>query len=119
MPSRRRRAAHRQPGNAAARPSPSSLLDTLAARLEEEDEPAVRAALAESIGRLPYTDADSMSRAQRALVDLAARNSGVIDRLSVAKGFEALVRLHKNVVLTDASTQLLRTLAMVRDRRRG
>ena len=83
---------------AAARPSPSSLLVRLAARLDEEDEPGVRAALAESIGRLRYTDADSIARAQRALVDLCARSTDVIDRLSVAKGFEALVRLHKNVV---------------------
>ena len=61
------------------RSSPSTLLTALAARLEEEDEPGVRAALAESIGRLPYTDAESVARAQRALVDLAARGTGVVD----------------------------------------
>ena len=103
--------AARPSGNAGARLSPASLLVTLAARLDEEDEPEVRAALAESIGRLPYTDADSIARAQRALVDLAARSDRVTDRLSVAKGFEALVRMHKDAALTDASAQVLRTLA--------
>jgi cyclophilin family peptidyl-prolyl cis-trans isomerase/HEAT repeat protein len=102
-----------QAGNAGVRVPPAALLVTLAARLDEEEEPDVRAALAESIGRLPYTDADSMAAAQRALVDLAGRSAGVVDRLSVAKGFEAFVRMHKGTALTDASAQVLRTLATV------
>lgn len=73
--------------------TPGSLLSTLTDRLDAEEESGVRSALAQSIGRLPYRTADEVRRAERALVDLAARNVTSDDRLGAAKGLESLARL--------------------------
>jgi len=67
----------------------------LTARLKVEDDSDVRAAICETIGRLPYTTAGQVEAAERTLVEMAARAVSVGDRLGVAKGFEALVRLHR------------------------
>src|SRR5437879_1813916 len=75
--------------------SPASVLSTLAARLDAEEEASVRAVICESIGRLPYRSADQVARAETALLDQAARSDAVTDRLGVAKGFEALVRVSR------------------------
>jgi cyclophilin family peptidyl-prolyl cis-trans isomerase len=66
----------------------------LAARLKVEAEADVRAAICETIGRLPYSTAGQVEGAERTLLELAAHGDTIGDRLGVAKGFEALVRLH-------------------------
>ena len=71
----------------------ASVLSSLGARLDVEDEPSVRAAICESIGRLPYRSADLAALAEEALVEQAIRTDAVTDRLGIAKGFEAFVRL--------------------------
>ena len=81
--------------------APSAALDpavaALVARLKVEAEPDVRAAICETIGRLPYATAAQVESAERTLLDVAARNEAIGDRLGVAKGFEALVRIHRTL----------------------
>jgi cyclophilin family peptidyl-prolyl cis-trans isomerase len=77
--------------------SPASVLSTLAARLDTEEDASVRAVICESIGRLPYRSADEVARAEAALVDQAGRSDAVTDRLGLAKGFEALVRVSRTL----------------------
>lgn len=67
----------------------------LTSRLKVEEDSDVRAAICETIGRLPYTSASQVETAERTLVETAARAQSVSDRLGVAKGFEALVRLQR------------------------
>jgi cyclophilin family peptidyl-prolyl cis-trans isomerase len=67
-------------------------LTALAARLKIEGDWDVRAALAETIGRLPYSDPQQADRAGQALLDLDSRAETVTDRLGVAKGLEVLIR---------------------------
>jgi cyclophilin family peptidyl-prolyl cis-trans isomerase len=87
-------------------------LTSLVNRLGVEAEPSVRAALAESIGRLPYRDAAEVARAEGALVGFAPRALGNTDRLGLAKGLEALARLHRTVKPPDPATlDLLKHLA--------
>jgi cyclophilin family peptidyl-prolyl cis-trans isomerase/HEAT repeat protein len=69
----------------------------LAARLKVEAEADVRAAICETIGRLPYSTAGQVEGAERTLLELAAHGDTIGDRLGVAKGFEALVRLHRKL----------------------
>ena len=79
-----------KPGAAAV----SSVLSTLTARLNVEGDPGVRAAICETIGRLPYADANQVAEGERALLDMAGRSRTGVDRLGVAKGFELLVRIN-------------------------
>ena len=83
------------------RPATAAALDaafsTVVARLKIEADADVRAALCETIGRLPYTTAPQVDHAEHALLDSAARTDAIADRLGVAKGFEALVRLQRAV----------------------
>ena len=81
-----------KPPNAAA---VDAVLTPLAARLKIEAEPDVRAAIGESIGRLPYVAAAQAEAAERTLVEAGSRAETVTDRLGIAKGLEALVRLHR------------------------
>ncbi len=74
--------------------NPGSVLTTLLDRLALEEEPSVRAAICQSIGRLPYTRAEDIDRAEQALVSLAATSTVTADRLGVAKSLELRVRLH-------------------------
>jgi cyclophilin family peptidyl-prolyl cis-trans isomerase len=93
--------------------TPTSALEAMLARLGIEDEASVRAALGESIGRLSYTRAEDVERAEVALANLAAAPS-VTDRLGAAKGFEALVRLSRSVrPLGGSAVAALRALAGV------
>ena len=80
-------------------------LASLAARLKVEADPDVRAALAETIGRLPYTSATQVDKADQVLVDMAMRAESVTDRLGVAKGFEALVRISRKLQPPSAEAQ--------------
>lgn len=91
-------------------PSTASLLQALASRLDDEEDADVRAALAESIGRLPYSDGDGVAQAQRVIVALAGLQVGVSDRLGVAKALEALSRAVKGVALTEPALDVLRSL---------
>jgi cyclophilin family peptidyl-prolyl cis-trans isomerase len=77
--------------------SPGSVLSTLAARLGAEEEASVRAAICESIGRLPYRSGDQVALAEAALLEQAGRSDAVTDRLGVAKGLEALVRVSRTL----------------------
>jgi cyclophilin family peptidyl-prolyl cis-trans isomerase len=82
-------------------PAPAAALDatavSLAARLKVESEPDVRAAICETIGRLPYATAAQVESAERTLLDMAARSDAIGDRLGVAKGFESLLRTHRKL----------------------
>jgi len=82
-------------------PAPAAALDTtaaaLAARLKVEAEPDVRAAICETIGRLPYGTAAQVESAERTLLETAARSDAIGDRLGVAKGFEALARMQRKL----------------------
>ena len=80
-------------GQAARGASVGTAYATLVGRLTVEDDPNVRAVLCETIGRLPYVDAIQITQAEETLVDMAGRSAGVTDRLGVAKGLEALVRI--------------------------
>src|SRR5204863_7789927 len=64
------------------------------ARTRAEDEPSVRAALHQTIGRLPYTTPAQVHGAAAALIDAAAHDDTVEGRLGVAQGFESLIRRH-------------------------
>ena len=82
-----------RPADAGASPVDSAL-GLLASRLKVDDAPEVRAAIDETIGRLPYTTAAQAARAEAALLDTLDKNADSIpDRLGVAKGFEALSRI--------------------------
>jgi cyclophilin family peptidyl-prolyl cis-trans isomerase len=79
----------------ADKPPAASAVDTalgpLLARLKVEAEPDVRAAICETLGRLPYVTAAQAESAEHALV-AAGHADTVTDRLGVAKGLEAFVR---------------------------
>lgn len=84
----------------------------LITRLGVEAEPSVRAALCESLGRLPYTAAADAARAEQTLTEFATRTSNTTDRLGIAKGLEAFVRLHRTLSPPRESTiDLLRRFA--------
>jgi peptidyl-prolyl cis-trans isomerase B (cyclophilin B) len=91
-------------------PTPTVVLQRLIARLANEEDTDARAALAESIGRLPYSEAADVGAAQQALLDLAAQRADVPDRLAVAKAFEALARIRKDVTLSAQAVEFLRGL---------
>ena len=80
-------------------------LAALAARLKVDADADVRAAIAETIGRLPYASAAQVSKADQVLVDLSTRADSITDRLAVAKGFEALVRISRKVQGPSADAQ--------------
>src|SRR5262249_15367567 len=82
------------------------------ARLKLEAEPDVRAAICEALGRIPYVTSAQAETAERALVEMAARAESVTDRLGVAKGLEAFVRMQRNLRAPgDDALALLRPLA--------
>jgi peptidyl-prolyl cis-trans isomerase B (cyclophilin B) len=71
----------------------AATLTTLGAHLQTEPDSSVRAALAETIGRLPYGTAAEVARAERLLVDLANDAKSFTDRLGAVKALELLSRL--------------------------
>lgn len=86
--------------------------EALAARLRIEGEPEVRAALTETIGRLPYATSVDVSQAERTLVDAGSTASSISDRLGVAKGFEALSRTAQKIQpLGDEAIAALKRLS--------
>jgi len=72
-----------------------ALFGALSGRLEVEEDPNVRAAIVESIGRLPYRDAEQAAQAEKAIVTDFHDNDTVVDRLGVAKALEVFVRKTK------------------------
>ena len=97
-------------------PAPQVALDAavaaLLARLKVEADPDVRATICETIGRLPYSTETQVDTAERALIEMSSRSDAVADRLGIAKGFEALVRLQRKVrPPSDDALRLLRRLA--------
>jgi cyclophilin family peptidyl-prolyl cis-trans isomerase/HEAT repeat protein len=85
----------------------------LVARLKLEADADVRAAIDETVGRMPFVTAAQAESAERTLVDAAARASTVTDRLGVAKGLEALVRVGRTLhPPSDEARALLRRLAV-------
>lgn len=85
----------------------------LTARLHIEDDADVREALCDTIGRLPYSTSDQIDRAEATLLEMAGRSATVIDRLGVAKGLEALGRLHQKTRASSSDAiALLRRLAV-------
>ncbi|HYM24537.1 MAG TPA: peptidylprolyl isomerase [Vicinamibacterales bacterium] len=85
-----------------------SAVASLTARLGTENEPDVRAALDETIGRLPYASAAEAAAAEHTLQEAAGRAESVGDRLGIAKGFEALVR--QNLKLRQPGTEVIALL---------
>lgn len=93
-------------------PDLGSVLTTLIVQLDDEEEASVRAALCETIGRLPYQSDDDVARGEAALVALAGEAEDVADRLGGTKGLEALVRRqHDRRAPGVAAVDTLRTLA--------
>ncbi|MGE5243666.1 MAG: peptidylprolyl isomerase [Betaproteobacteria bacterium] len=79
--------------------------DLLTTRLGVDTDADVRAAILETIGRLPYATADQDQRAERTLLGaLTGDDATVTDRLGAAKGFEALIRLRGKVHRPGAGT---------------
>jgi cyclophilin family peptidyl-prolyl cis-trans isomerase/HEAT repeat protein len=94
--------------------SPASVLDTLIDRLAAEEDSGARAAIAETIGRLPFRGPSEALRAEAALVEQAGRSATAEDRLGVAKGLEAFVRIHRQLQPpSSAALETLRALAGV------
>jgi cyclophilin family peptidyl-prolyl cis-trans isomerase len=81
----------------AAGPAVDSALALLAARLKVDADPDVRAAIAETIGRLPYATATQVDKAEQVIVDLDDRAESINDHLGAAKGLEALVRVSRKI----------------------
>ena len=100
-------------GNA---PSGSLTVDRVASalgtRLRIEADSNVRAALCETIGRLPYTASEQVARAEASLLEMAVPDASIVDKLGVAKGLFWLVRKSLNVrPLSDPARAVLRVLA--------
>ena len=76
----------------AERPLVTASAAALTARLAVEADASVRAAICDALGRLPYASDEDTTRAERALLEAAARNRSVFDRLGVAQGLYELAR---------------------------
>jgi cyclophilin family peptidyl-prolyl cis-trans isomerase len=86
-------------------------MTALVARLKVDADPDVRAAICETLGRLPFIKADQAARAEQAIVDQAGRSEAVTDRLGVVKGLEALARGRSLHPLGADALSLLKRLA--------
>jgi cyclophilin family peptidyl-prolyl cis-trans isomerase len=96
----------------AAAISLTSVQASLMTRLGVEADAGVRAALCEAIARLPYTTAADVARAESALLDFAPKANTNTDRLGLAKGLEALVRIQRDVQRpTDGTIAELKSLS--------
>ena len=84
----------------------------LVARLKVDADPDVRAAICETLGRLPYVTAAQAEAAARTLVAAGAKADTVTDRLGVAKGLEAFVRVQRKLhPPSDETIAMLKQLA--------
>ena len=105
----------------AARPRAGALTietvtGTLIARLDVDSDSEVRAAICETLGRLPYTSAEQVRRAEAALLH-TARDESINDRLGIAEGLEALVRVSQTLSppSTEAIAKLRNLATLARD----
>jgi cyclophilin family peptidyl-prolyl cis-trans isomerase len=103
----------RPPAPAPPKESFEALASALTSALRSETDASVRAALSETIGRLPYRDAQQVAQAETLLIEAAARNASATDRLGAAKGLWALVRFQLAVhPPAGDAVALLRRLAV-------
>ena len=91
-----------QPASTAPRTALDAAVAALTTRLTVEDDPNVRAVVGETLGRLPYVTADHVRKAEQSLLELMARSQTAADRLGVARGLEAVVRVHRKLSPPDA-----------------
>jgi len=77
-------------------------------RLAAEGDPGVRAALCQTLSRLPYTTEAQVHRAEAAIIQSLSRADTVEGQLGVAQGLEGLIRL--NGKLTAPSPAAVATL---------
>ena len=66
-------------------------------RLEDEEEDSVRAAIVESLARLPYTELDDFAQTEAVLLEQLELSESITDRLGLAKAFEVFVRASRGV----------------------
>lgn len=112
-PDPKRSATRRIAAQASSEAAVASVLATLTNRLGVEADPSVRQAICESIGRLPYHDADSVRRAEQTLTAQIERDRSVPGRLGVAKGLDALLGAqHELAAPSDELVAALRSLAV-------
>ncbi len=83
------------------------ILTALVSRLQIDSDADVRGAAAETLGRLPYTSPTQVGRAEAALVKAAGPDASIADQLGVARGLEALVRIHGQRKAPDPETLAL------------
>jgi cyclophilin family peptidyl-prolyl cis-trans isomerase len=102
---------HKPPSKVPTRAELDGAAAALAAQLSVEADQTVRAAIGESLGRLPYVTADQVAKATRTLLGLMARSQSPSDRLGVAKGMEAIARLQRLSPLDTDVAGALRTLS--------
>jgi len=87
------------------------VLAALIARLDVEEEPSVRAAICETLGRVPVSP-DQVRRAEATIVGTLSGDRSIAERLGAAKGLEALVRLHPSEpIRAEETVAALRSLA--------
>jgi cyclophilin family peptidyl-prolyl cis-trans isomerase len=109
-----------QPPSTAPRTNLDAAVAALTAGLTAEADQNVRAVIGETLGRLPYATADHVQRAEQTLLGLMARSQSAADRLGVARGLEAVVRLHRRLGPPDADLiAALQALASVAGPRSG
>jgi cyclophilin family peptidyl-prolyl cis-trans isomerase/HEAT repeat protein len=94
-------AANSKPPATARRNSGSSGLQAAQAalinRLEDEEEDSVRAAIVESLARLPYAAAEDFEQIEMVLLAQLEFSETITDRLGLAKAFEVFVRASRGV----------------------
>ncbi len=73
--------------------------DLLRGRLDEEHEPAVRGALAQSLGRLRPASTTTIEQTQTTLLDVAQRDAPLETLVPTLRGFESLVRTNTDIEL--------------------
>ncbi|MEC8944516.1 MAG: HEAT repeat domain-containing protein, partial [Acidobacteriota bacterium] len=71
----------------------------LRGRLDEEHEPAVRGALAQSLGRLRSASATTIEQTQTTLLDVAQWDAPLETLVPTLRGFESLVRTNTDIEL--------------------
>ena len=90
----------------------AAISSALRARLATERDPAVVAAIARSLGRLPYRSATERRRAERTIVARIARQRDAEIATGAARGIESLVRIGGRAYSPAAETiAVLRSLA--------
>jgi cyclophilin family peptidyl-prolyl cis-trans isomerase/HEAT repeat protein len=92
--------------------SPESVVEALVARLKVEADPSVRAAISETIGRLPYATGEQVGAATRILLEVAPGDT-VVDRLGIATGLDNLVRFNRSI-LPDAAGVMAKLRGLAR-----